>query len=383
MVSNACARRAGLIGGSGRRLCLLLLVLAASSSAQGQVAEGSHESVTGWHIAPGLTLGGWATLQLEVPHGPSVPADGDGETGPAPNHSLDDNAQFTQRTRLGISHLAAMLWWDPAPAWKLLAEVDGQNALQIPRYSGDADGPAASPSLSLERLYIDWRASDEVSVRAGKFLTPVGRWNQEHADPLTWTTTRPLISQAGFPTNMTGLTLFGNVPFGLQGLDYQVYAAGRENWRAPALVAPFEHALGARLVVPVGSSVLLGFSALHFVQDEGEPESNRLLGLDLVAAAGLAEISGEAMRRDGSSLLDSGDRGWFVQAALPIAPRWWLTSRWEAYKRRGDSGLTRSALVGLVYRSGGHWLAKAEWVHPTSSAPGLPQGLLASLTMLY
>ncbi|MFX6815264.1 hypothetical protein ABTH42_18965, partial [Acinetobacter baumannii] len=79
--------------------------------------------------------------------------------------------------------------------------------------------------LDLERIYVDWAQADELKFRFGKFLTPVGRWNLIHAQPLVWTTSRPLTTEAAFPTNATGGMVFGTLSSIGQGLDYSVYGS--------------------------------------------------------------------------------------------------------------------------------------------------------------
>jgi hypothetical protein len=233
----------------------------------------------------------------------------------------------------------------------------------------------------LERLYVDYRAADALNFRLGKFLTPVGRWNQDHADPLTWTTLRPLISQSAFPTNATGLMVFGSLAGGQ--VDYQLFAAGKNDWRSSPRIAPFDHALGVRVVAPLSADLQIGLSTAEFVQRGAEGERFRLSGVDVVWNWRGAEFSAEAIVRRGSDAEDSGERGGFVQAALPLAPHWSAVTRLEAYKRGEDPRANRSALVGVVYRSGRHWVCKAEWVRPSRGSLGLPQGLLASLTLLF
>jgi hypothetical protein len=360
-------------------------VAAAAVVDQVPAATSPPESPAGWRIAPGLTLAGWATLQFELPQraaaslpspaGDAVDHDGGGRE--------SHDSQYTRRSRVGISHLAAILWWDPAPNWKLLAEVDSQDLLQLPAHHVDDDGPASAPYLALERLYVDYRAADAVNFRVGKFLTPVGRWNQDHADPLTWTTLRPLISQSAFPTNATGLMIFGNLAWGQQGVDYQLFAAGTTDWRSSPRIAPFDHALGVRVVAPLSPDLQIGLSSAEFVQRASASDRFNLSGVDAVWNWRGAEFSAEAIVRRGSDAEDSGERGGFVQAALPLALGWSVVTRIEAYKRSEDPRANRSALIGVVYRSGRHWVCKAEWVWPSRASQGLPQGLLASLTLLF
>jgi hypothetical protein len=387
-----CGVRSTVGAGISAGLCLALAlsptaIRAASAAAdltpEAPAAATPPESPAGWRIAPGLTLAGWATLQVELPQraAASLPSPAGDRADPEGGGRESHDSQYTRRARIGISHLAAILWWEPAPNWKLLAEVDSQDALQLPAHQVDDDGPASAPYLALERLYVDYRAADAMNFRLGKFLTPVGRWNQDHADPLTWTTLRPLISQSAFPTNATGLMVFGSLAGGL--LDYQLFASGRADWRSSPRIAPFDHALGVRVVGPLSADLQIGLSTAEFVQRGAEGERFRLSGVDAVWNWRGAEISAEAIVRRGSDAEDSGERGGFVQAALPLGSGWSAVTRLEAYKRSDDARANRSALVGVVYRSGRHWVCKAEWVRPSRGSQGLPQGLLASLTWLF
>ena len=74
-----------------------------------------------------------------------------------------------------------------------------------------------------ERLYGDVNASDQVNLRLGKFLTPVGRWNVIHAQPLVWTTSRPLTTLLPFDAHTTGAMLFGSLLPDDTGVTYSVY----------------------------------------------------------------------------------------------------------------------------------------------------------------
>jgi len=342
---------------------------------------GSEDRSPGLKLAPGLTLGGYATLQWVVPRSqsPGMPPDHDMD---GPQHHPEES-QVANRSRLNLSHLSAMLWWEPAANWKALAEIDYQDALQIPAHQDDIDGPGSSAYLALERAYLDYRPSDAMTLRLGKFLTPIGRWNQEHSDPLTWTTLRPLISQSAFPTNATGAMLFGTLPLGPQGLDYQVFASGQQDWRSSPRQNPFSQALGLRIAGALSEDLQWGFSASRFVEQGFENDNFRLLGVDMSwMHAGMA-LSAEAIVRQGRQNGSSTERGGFVQLVLPLSQQWFAVGRLESYKRAEDKGAQRSALLGLVFRGGRHWVGKAEWVQVSPAGSDLPQGLLASLTWQF
>ncbi|MEK8049192.1 hypothetical protein AACH10_02970 [Ideonella sp. DXS22W] len=367
-----------------------------------QPGPGFDGPVIGTRIGPGLTVGGYGTLQLIVPGlgtsqkaalppGASPtgwhPGARQGQSsaqgvGSVPGKPFSD-AQAASRSRLSISHLSAMLWWEPSPVWKLLAEVDSQDVVQLPAHESGRDGDNSSPYVALERLYVEHRASDAFSLRVGKFLTPIGRWNQDHPDPLTWTTLRPLISQSAFPTNATGVMAFGSLPGGL-GADWQAFASAGSNWRSGPRTDPFTRAGGVRVVLPLSPEFQLGASAARYKQLDAHDDRRRLVGLDAVWAGRGGELSAEIIERRGpDGAPDDQERGWFVQAVVPLAPRLHGVMRIEAYRRAYTSDSTRTALVGVVWRSGRHWVFKAEWVRATPSNMGLAQGLLASMTALF
>ena len=178
---------------------------------------------TGIQLAPGLTFSGYGTIQLLAP-------DRRSRSQPDLDGDADDMFQTSRRARLDLSHLSGIAWWEPSPAWKVLGEVDLQDVVQVPARSAE-DGQDAASFVALDRLYVDYHVTDSLSVRGGKFLTPIGRWNQEHSDPLVWTVLRPLISESAFPTSATGLMVLGSVPLNSNWVDYQVYVADGGEWR--------------------------------------------------------------------------------------------------------------------------------------------------------
>jgi hypothetical protein len=331
----------------------------------------------GIDLGHGVTLSGYATVQLLAPFGSGVaPPEG------VPPSATDDS-QYTQRARLDLSHLSGIAWWMPAPAWKLLGEIDLQNTLQLPGHVESEDGGGAAAYVSLERLYADYRIADSLSVRAGKFLTPIGRWNQEHSDPQTWTVLRPLISQSAFPTNVTGLMAFGSAPVGSQWVDYQLFASNGGEWRSSPHLHPFDSAVGGRVASTLDPHLQIGLSAARFSQSDFPLSTFHLLGVDATWSWRRAEVSAEGIQRQTHSGEAAEEHGWFVQAALPVSERWWIVSRVEAYKRAIDTSTHSSRLLGAVYKRGSRWVFKVEWVDPSPDAVGLPAGLLASLTLAY
>ena len=334
---------------------------------------------TGVQLAPGVTLSGYGTVQLLAPDSRSRALAG--ERGPELD-GLGDDSQFSRRARLNLSHLSGIAWWEPSPAWKVLGEVDLQDVIQVPHHES-GDGTDSASFVALDRLYVDYHVTDSLTVRGGKFLTPIGRWNQEHSDPLVWTVLRPLISQSAFPTSATGLMLLGSLPLSDRWVDYQLYAADGGDWRPNPRSRTFDRAVGARVSTSLDRDLQLGVSLSRF--DESDYASTRftLVGIDAAWSWHRVEFSGEAIARRGTGGGTGNENGWFGQAVVPLSDRWWAVTRVEAYRRAAAPARSRTALVGLVYKSGRHWVFKAEWARASGDSEGLPSGLLSSVTLVY
>lgn len=381
-------RRHGAAPKAAIRVCLALSLLVAGCAARAvdgapldvPVAEHVPDSPpTGIRLAPGVTLSGYGTVQLLAPDGrSSSQADGSADRG-GPG---EGDSQFSRRARLDLSHLSGIAWWEPSADWKMLGEIDLQDVVQVPRHE-DSDGPDSASFVALDRLYADYHVTDSLTLRGGKFLTPIGRWNQEHSDPLVWTVLRPLISQSAFPTSATGLMLLGSVPVSDQWIDYQVYAADGGDWRRSPRSQSFDRAIGARVATSLDRSLQLGVSFSRF--DESDNTSTRfsLVGVDAAWTWRRIEFSGEAIVRRAADGRKGNEDGWFGQAVVPVADRWWAVGRVEAYRRAGYPDRSRTGLLGLVYKSGQHWVFKAEWARASGDSTGLPSGLLSSVTWVY
>jgi hypothetical protein len=330
----------------------------------------------GLRIGPDLTLSGYATAQLLVPSS----RDGGSPGGQA---SSEGGAQSSRRARLDVSHLSGIAWWEPSPAWKALVEVDFQDVLQLPAHDDANDGRASSAYVALDRLYVDWRLSESLTVRAGKFLTPIGRWNQDHSDPQTWTVLRPLLSDSAFPTSATGLMLSGSMPVATQWIDWQVWGSDGDDLRSSPRTSPFGHAVGGRVSTALNPDLQLGVSACRYTEAGAARVEYDLTGVDAAWRWRRAEFSAEAIARRANDGAAGEEHGWFVQGAVPLVERWWVVARMEAYRRTVDTHENRTALLGVVYRSGQHWVFKAEWAQASDRASGLPSGLLSSITLVY
>lgn len=313
------------------------------------------------------------------------------------------------------SHASVFLWWEGLGRVKLFAEIDLLNAVGQQRDAAENEygKPTDSRRISLERLYGDYTFSDALSLRGGKFLTPVGRWNQVHAAPLVWTTTAPMVTQTLFPRSLTGASLGGNLPLWGRAVGYSVYASNGKDWRTDRQEDPFAKVLGGRLVLPLGADWQLGLSAANYqlLSRHGEPQ--QLRGLDLYWSRGGMEFSAEWMLTRGTAVAGeeiepepndgdadgtppqpaaSGDvshgtrrstRGGYAQGVLPLGGNLFAVARLDWLHDPRTITFVRQHLVGLAWRPNAGTSVKLEYVRPSQASSQTTQGIVASVSVLF
>ena len=284
----------------------------------------------------------------------------------------------SEPARADLDHLSAFLWWDSQQRWKFFSELDYENVVASrPGQREDEDR-----YLALERLYVDYAVTDTSTVRAGKFLTPIGRWNEIHAAPLVWTTSRPLITDASFPANVTGLMLRGQVP-GTHGVEYSLYGSNGREWRANPDQDPFYEAVGARLRVPIGIDANIGFSYANFEQKHASEEKKQLLGADFVWNWRRWEFSGEGIYRSSENGKSWDERGAYLQLAAPLTQTLYAVGRFETFLRAQENTTTQLWVTGLNWRALPALVVKAEWIGGRHNRIDAQEGFLSSISVLF
>jgi hypothetical protein len=333
---------------------LLALVATASCADDGPLSDIDYRLGNGLRVpALGLTLGGYATAGYQKLRG--VPG------------------------RAALDDLSLSAWWEGAGRWKVFSEFDYENTLS----SRTAQADDEDRYLALERFYVDYAINELATLRAGKFLTPIGRWNLIHASPLVWTTSRPLVTTVAFPTNVTGLMVSGTVQVAASAIDYSVYGSNGDEVRPNPALDTFHEAIGLRVVAPISADGQLGFSYVSFEQARSADVRKELYGFDVLWTRNRFEVSAEAVYR---VLREPGTRnegGGFVQVVAPVAERLFAVGRYETYRMSQQTASTTLWVAGLSYRPNSAVVLKAEWVGSRHNDIGAAEGFLSSISVLF
>jgi hypothetical protein len=279
-----------------------------------------------------------------------------------------------------LTHLSMFLWWENQSRLKFFSEFDRE------RETASVGTPAKLAEthfLAVERFYLDYSFSDLLNVRAGKFLTPIGRWNLTHADPLVWTTSRPLVTHELYPDNATGLMLFGNAPMLGRQAEYALYASSSHDLRTAPGTNPFSRAYGARINLPANENLEFGVSYLNFNQRDEPNEDKHLLGLDFLWSARGYELSGEVAHRTSNEGRSRDVKGGFIQGVIPLSEKLFAVGRLESMRDPDLQNTVRLNVVGLNYRLNPAVALKLERIHGSNTGVTTPVGFLSSISVLF
>lgn len=286
-----------------------------------------------------------------------------------------------QPERLALDAVALMLSWDDGRRFTALVETELTDAVVMrPGHSTTGDA-----RVVLERAHVDYAFDDRLRLRVGKFLTPIGRWNALlHAPPLSWTTSRPLIIEATFPTNATGAMLHGTLPAAGRALEYAVYGSVGEELFPEAETDPFTEAFGVRLAWGSAGTAQLGASLAEFEQRASAGEHRSLYGVDFELRIARVELSGEwawRQRRNGGE--DVEEQGHYLQAVMPLVGRLHGVLRTEGFRQQGTTDGLHLYLAGVAWRARPGLVLKLEASTAIENELGADEGFQSSIALLF
>lgn len=277
-----------------------------------------------------------------------------------------------------LNEISLILSWENESRFKFFGELELEKPVS---WDGHNQFNTKQSYLDLERLYLDYNFSEQINLRAGRFLTPTGRWNQLHAAPLVWTSTRPLATSRLFPISANGVMAFGATPWNKDTIEYAMFIETLKDQMDDEHEIKYSNVKGAR--VSFGQEVNLGLNIMSFNEKTAFNPSYRMLGIDFITHYKDIEFLGEAFQRWDTHNQDGGS-GAYLQTAvpLPIGQNWTGIARIETF-HRPDEGHNQRWLVGTTWRIQPTQLLKLEFTGGSGNQPESPRGFLASFAVLF
>lgn len=278
------------------------------------------------------------------------------------------------------SDLSLFGTWDNGSKLRIFTEVEVEDFISAGEHR---DLSLSSTHLVLERLYLDYLATDYLTVRIGKILTPIGQWNLIHADPLVWTTTRPIATNNLFSTHANGIMLHGTIPIGEQSLEYAVYGDYSDTLDPKRGGPPdFDNAVGARLRYTVSNALKIGLSYADFELLDSSNVRNHLLGFDVAWSYQRFAVNSEIVYRNNDTTSNTNAWQGYVQTISPLTAHLYTISRYEFFEQPNQS-LGQVGVFGLAYRPSPPIVWKLEYRFGENNQLLAPDGLYASFSVLF
>ncbi|MEQ1531256.1 MAG: hypothetical protein ABL925_18210 [Methylococcales bacterium] len=330
------------------------LLLASLSARAADDEENAYQLGSGYPIGEtGWRIGGYASTKVELPRY-------------SPWH-------------FEVTDLSLFLSWDNGSRLRFFSELEAGDVLS----AGEHQWPSTKNThFEFERFYVDTLLNNQLSIRLGKFLTPIGQWNLIHAAPLVWTTFRPVATENLFSTHASGMMLHGAVPIGEQQLEYALYGDVSSDIDPHLSNNPFDNAVGARLRYSLNDNLQIGASFANFVLKERPSHRHSLAGLDVAWNYQKLELSSEVVYHDSEQAFSTDRWQGFIQGVGHISQHWALIGRYEFFEQP-KKAMGQVGLFGIAYRPLPPVVWKLEYRLGAHNENLAPDGLAASFSILF
>ncbi|MFI5396094.1 MAG: hypothetical protein ACHQ9S_11220 [Candidatus Binatia bacterium] len=269
------------------------------------------------------------------------------------------------RAALKLDDLSFFVIWDLTPRFHLFSELEFEDLVAVDDHG---QGGTNNHVFIVERLHGDVNLSDQINIRLGKFLTPVGRWNVIHAQPLVWTTSRPLATLLPFDPHITGAMLFGSLFADANSVTYSLFGQFVNQLDSHPEPQQADRSGGARLEYAGSRAWSIGSSYLSF---SSNGHWQHLGGLDALAQRGPVQLMGEAVVEAAPAGLGT-QWGFYLQGVAEVLSNFYLVGRFEHFAQRQPRQAANLVIPGFAYRPAPYLLLKAEYLiadHPVEESP--------------
>lgn len=224
-------------------------------------------------------------------------------------------------------------------------------------FSADAGGSRTNPNFNTGGgtktetviAWADYKHSDALGIRFGRFITPQGIVNIEHfpavlLDPEQPQFLRPFGSDTIFANFTTGIDVHGTRFIGDSRLLYNVYGG---NFSENANQAVY----GARLAYAISDSgVTVGLNYNGGERRALQGGNFDTVGVDLAIDRGRFLLTGEVFASNESAPAHDDRLGWYVQPAWRLTPQWTAFYRYDFLDNGFGEGDQTENVFGITYK---------------------------------
>ena len=330
-------------------------------------------------------LQGWVSYVLAEDSLPLSYQWGRGVSLPSANLNIGGylNTSYQQpealNQKVSLDSVSFLISWSPFARFKFFSEIETEKVetLNFP--------------LQAERLYMDWLASPSITLRLGKFLTPIGHWNLIHAAPLIWTTSRPIVNDiTTFSPHLNGLMLMRALEIGNYNADISIYADSSSDLDVFDKAAGFQNALGGHFNFEFSENLKWGISFINFQNDAINTLSmnhfarNNLVGVDFSWKKAGYELELESIYRQADDL-QGNEKSFYLQGVVPLIDKFYAIGRYEYVNGTHNLMTTNTDIfvTALAWRPVVPLVLKAEYRFGDQNQQIAPSGFYSSIAMFF
>lgn len=208
--------------------------------------------------------------------------------------------------------------------------------------------------------WADYKHSDALGIRFGRFITPQGIVNIEHfpavlLDPEQPQFLRPFGSDTLFANFTTGVDLHGTRFVGDSRLMYNVYGG---NFSENANQAVY----GARLAYAISDSgVTVGLNYNGGERRALQGGNFDTVGVDLAIDRGRFLLTSEVFASNESAPAHDDRLGWYVQPAWRLNPQWTAFYRYDFLDNGMGEGDQTENVFGITFKPRSNIHLRGTW----------------------
>ena len=245
-----------------------------------------------------------------------------------------------------VDDLAILIYGEFDNNFSYLLELESIDAYEVD-FENDSSDSNLPPTI--ERLYGDYKFSDNVSVRVGKQITPMGYWNLQPINVLRETTSNPYYSREMFPKFLTGVDVYGFTSFD-QDLSYHVYFQGSKDLDEDNINIKTDEHTGFSLEKEISNNWKLGGSLGKYT--ETDDSRTRYFQVNTRWDNSRYSLISEAIINS-RDLVNSGSeksKAFYIQGEYRFKPRHSVITRAEYFTNERFAIRDKIAVIGYSFR---------------------------------
>ncbi|MBN2824501.1 MAG: hypothetical protein JXQ76_04185 [Campylobacterales bacterium] len=204
-------------------------------------------------------------------------------------------------------------------------------------------------TFRIERAYVNYKYNDYFSIKAGKFITPIGFWNLNPITVLKDTTSNPRYASEIYPKFTTGAMVYGYLPFD-ESIEYNAFIQKNKDLDKGYNNIQTDDYYGMELKKHWGD-LTIGLNMGKYELDE---ENMKYFGASLKYETSHLQILSEYAHLIYNPLSNSSDEhdkyAYYIQGRYKLNAKHYLVGRYEKFEDE-FAGVDESVkIIGYNYR---------------------------------